>query len=72
MDRFEVRAKSTRLGRLKAFGGNLLNSLKERAGIIECDHEWEYEDYILTSYPPQHPKKCVKCGKEDVDRGFVD
>lgn len=34
----------------------------------QCDHEKIYENYILTSNPPQYPWKCKKCGETGVDR----
>ncbi|MNL03782.1 hypothetical protein D3C87_1243300 [compost metagenome] len=35
---------------------------------IDCEHEKEYENFILTSNPPQYPWKCKKCGVKGADK----
>lgn len=33
-----------------------------------CDHDWVYSNYMLTSNPPQCDKICKKCGLIGRDR----
>lgn len=32
-----------------------------------CQHERVYADFVLTSYPAQHPWVCRKCGFQGVE-----
>ena len=34
-----------------------------------CHHCWHDNGYILTSYPPQYPQTCCKCGEKRTIRG---
>ena len=37
--------------------------------MSECQHDWCYSNFVLTSYPAQYPKICRKCGKREVEIG---
>ena len=34
----------------------------------KCGGEFEYENIVLTSIPPQYPYRCNKCGKRIIKR----
>lgn len=36
----------------------------------ECKHDWCYSSWILTTNPPQYPKICRKCGKQEIEVGY--
>lgn len=42
----------------------------DKAKAAPCDHDKVYADFTLTTYPPQRPWICRKCGVvgRDVDR----
>ena len=39
-----------------------------------CEHDWCYNNAVLTSYPPQRDRICRKCGKQErvCEEGFRD
>ena len=36
-----------------------------------CEHKKVFSNIVLTSYPPQYPWICEKCGFEGRDRGSL-
>lgn len=53
------------------------DAVPERCPFCEGDcakgqHDKEYSNLVLDSYPPQYPWVCRKCGKHGADRGTMD
>ncbi len=40
----------------------------EEKKLCECGGELKWEGTVMTSYPPQYPYTCIKCGKRFVYR----